>query len=517
MARPGAHCDAVRLPRRSARPGPRDRCCRERDRRDPRAAPQRCCGPTSRSAPSSSTAITAPLEPAVVIAGAGSGKTTVMAARVVWLVATGQVVAGRGPRAHLHHQGHRRAGHPDPRVAPGRRAAPGPGTAPRPVDRPGGGGRGADRRDVPLVRRRPAHRARPPDRPRARHPADRRRIALPAGRAHDRPPHRAGPAPQRRTRWSCSRLLALDGELSEHLVTPAQVRALDAAERVLFVEGMEGEGRKTYRERNEKAILAIDRRAELLELVAEYRALKRHHALMDFSDQIALTARLARDCPEVGEAERARFKVVLLDEYQDTSVAQALHALPALQRARRRPRARAPGDRGRRPQPGHLRLAWCVGLQHPGVLRGVPVRGRPRRVVPPRRSTAAPTSRSSTPPTIWRASSTCSGPSSGRSSRGPTRRRARSAPASSRRTTPSSPPWGTRWRPRTPRWPSRRGARSGCSPATTAMPPTSSTPSPAARSRSRSSASRVCSGCPRWPRWSPRSPSCRTSPPTPRC
>lgn len=35
--------------------------------------------------------ITAPLEPAVIIAGAGSGKTTVMAARVVWLVGTGQV------------------------------------------------------------------------------------------------------------------------------------------------------------------------------------------------------------------------------------------------------------------------------------------------------------------------------------------------------------------------------------------------------------------------------------------
>ncbi|MGH3369968.1 MAG: UvrD-helicase domain-containing protein, partial [Nocardioidaceae bacterium] len=36
-------------------------------------------------------AITAPLSPQVVIAGAGSGKTTVMAARVVWLVATGRV------------------------------------------------------------------------------------------------------------------------------------------------------------------------------------------------------------------------------------------------------------------------------------------------------------------------------------------------------------------------------------------------------------------------------------------
>jgi DNA helicase-2/ATP-dependent DNA helicase PcrA len=36
-------------------------------------------------------AITAPLAPAVVIAGAGSGKTSLMAARVVYLVLTGQV------------------------------------------------------------------------------------------------------------------------------------------------------------------------------------------------------------------------------------------------------------------------------------------------------------------------------------------------------------------------------------------------------------------------------------------
>ena len=37
--------------------------------------------------------MSAPLEPTVVIAGAGSGKTTLMAARVVYLVATGQVRA----------------------------------------------------------------------------------------------------------------------------------------------------------------------------------------------------------------------------------------------------------------------------------------------------------------------------------------------------------------------------------------------------------------------------------------
>ena len=34
-------------------------------------------------------AITAPQKPAVVIAGAGSGKTSLMSARVVWLVANG--------------------------------------------------------------------------------------------------------------------------------------------------------------------------------------------------------------------------------------------------------------------------------------------------------------------------------------------------------------------------------------------------------------------------------------------
>ena len=46
---------------------------------------------------------------------------------------------------------------------------------------------------------------------------------------------------------------------------------------------------------------------------------------MDFSDQIALAARLAAEQPG-GRARwsASKFRVVLLDEYQDTSVAQAL-------------------------------------------------------------------------------------------------------------------------------------------------------------------------------------------------
>ena len=43
---------------------------------------------------------------------------------------------------------------------------------------------------------------------------------------------------------------------------------------------------------------------------------------MDYGDQVAVAARIARDHPEVGEIERGRFDAVLLDEYQDTGEAQ---------------------------------------------------------------------------------------------------------------------------------------------------------------------------------------------------
>src|SRR4051794_40351153 len=46
--------------------------------------------------PEQTACITAPPAPQVIVAGAGSGKTTVMAARVVWLVGTGQVAPEQG-------------------------------------------------------------------------------------------------------------------------------------------------------------------------------------------------------------------------------------------------------------------------------------------------------------------------------------------------------------------------------------------------------------------------------------
>src|SRR5207244_8999238 len=44
--------------------------------------------------------------------------------------------------------------------------------------------------------------------------------------------------------------------------------------------------------------------------------------VLDHGDQVALAARIASRHPEVGAAERSRYQVVLLDEYQDTSHAQ---------------------------------------------------------------------------------------------------------------------------------------------------------------------------------------------------
>ena len=51
---------------------------------------------------------------------------------------------------------------------------------------------------------------------------------------------------------------------------------------------------------------------------------------MDFSDQIELGARLADEQPEVGDLEREKYRVVLLDEYQDTSVGPGHDALGRL-------------------------------------------------------------------------------------------------------------------------------------------------------------------------------------------
>ncbi|MDR1799757.1 MAG: ATP-dependent helicase [Bifidobacteriaceae bacterium] len=70
------------------------------------------------------------------------------------------------------------------------------------------------------------------------------------------------------------------------------------------------------------AIASLGKRQAVMGLVQRYADLKRQRGQMDFADQIALAARLAVAFPVIGRAERERYQAVLLDEYQDTSGSQ---------------------------------------------------------------------------------------------------------------------------------------------------------------------------------------------------
>ncbi len=275
---------------------------------------QQVMGTDFQVSPQQWTAISAPLEPAVVIAGAGSGKTALMAARVVYLVATGQVAAdqvlgltfttkaaselGRRIRDSLAAAGHGRGSGPvddeevlEPTVATYNAYA------------------------AALLTE---HGLRIGHEPDTRVMADASRYQL-AARAISRHTGRVellSDHPETVVNY----LLGLEGAMSEHLVEDGTVRDFQRRERAAFEAALE-----TARARSdiEKALNTLGRREELLDLVRTYRRLKADLGLMDFSDQIALAARLAEEHPDVGRLERAKFRIVLLDEYQDTSVAQA--------------------------------------------------------------------------------------------------------------------------------------------------------------------------------------------------
>ncbi len=64
------------------------------------------------------------------------------------------------------------------------------------------------------------------------------------------------------------------------------------------------------------------KRLELCQVVAAYERRKRARNLVDFGDQVALAVRLLTEHPEVADDYRCAQPVVLLDEYQDTNYAQ---------------------------------------------------------------------------------------------------------------------------------------------------------------------------------------------------
>lgn len=116
-------------------------------------------------------------------------------------------------------------------------------------------------------------------------------------------------------------VLDLAGALAEHLVAPDEVRAFADAW-VATLDGLPAGSPRGMSKAVRAVRDSVRLRGRLMDLVSAFTARKRAADVMDFADQVALAARLARDVPEVGVMERSRFAVVLLDEYQDTSVAQ---------------------------------------------------------------------------------------------------------------------------------------------------------------------------------------------------
>ncbi len=124
-------------------------------------------------------------------------------------------------------------------------------------------------------------------------------------------------------------VLALAAELGEHDISPADLRAW--TERLgARIAGYPDAPRKRGPYKDVSDVLARQRaRVALLPLVEAFEARKRAAGAIDYADQVAYAARIAVASAEVGRRERARWKVVLLDEYQDTSVGQ-LRMLEAL-------------------------------------------------------------------------------------------------------------------------------------------------------------------------------------------
>ena len=124
-------------------------------------------------------------------------------------------------------------------------------------------------------------------------------------------------------------VLALAAELGEHDISPAALRAWTARLEAQ-IAGYPDAPRKKGPYKDVSDVLARQRaRVALLPLVEAFEARKRAAGAIDYADQVAYAARIAVASAEVGRRERGRWKVVLLDEYQDTSVGQ-LRMLEAL-------------------------------------------------------------------------------------------------------------------------------------------------------------------------------------------
>jgi DNA helicase II / ATP-dependent DNA helicase PcrA len=269
--------------------------------------------------------IAAPAGPCLVVAGAGAGKTETMAARVVWLVATGAVlpeqVLGLTFTRKAAQQLADRVRSRLRRLAGSRLLDDIDPTGARKAALAGENG------DVTVAtyhayagRLVAEHALRLPAEPGARLLSETAAWQL----AHRVVSTWAADLDIDRVPSTVTNyLLALSGELGEHLVEPDQLRAHAEAFSQLVLNAPRAPKQRAALAQEFQRMVDTQRlRVSLLPLVEAFAVRKRAERAVDFADQMAIAARIAAAHPDVGAGERARYKAVLLDEYQDTGHSQ---------------------------------------------------------------------------------------------------------------------------------------------------------------------------------------------------
>ncbi len=121
-------------------------------------------------------------------------------------------------------------------------------------------------------------------------------------------------------------VLRLAGALSEHLVDTTALRDTHT-ELERLIHHLPAGGSRADRGPAQwllKLLATQNERTELVPLIDELHRRMRAEKVMDFGAQMSAAARLAVAAPQVGAQLRQRYRVVLLDEYQDTGHAQRI-------------------------------------------------------------------------------------------------------------------------------------------------------------------------------------------------
>ncbi|MBI3429634.1 MAG: ATP-dependent helicase [Actinobacteria bacterium] len=112
-------------------------------------------------------------------------------------------------------------------------------------------------------------------------------------------------------------VIGLSRMILEHMTSPDEIRKV-SGDLLAQLEGLGTKSNDTVRTVQK----VLQQRISILPMVEELISTRQKNGELSFDDQMSLAARIAMEIPEVVEIERAKYRVVLLDEYQDTSQSQ---------------------------------------------------------------------------------------------------------------------------------------------------------------------------------------------------